>query len=147
MPVTVPVRESGPAEVPKAVLDQLIKGPTAEQRAQDLRSSVPESAQVDSVRVQDGIATVNFGSLGTIEGRGQRLAAAQIVFTLTELVGIEAVRFIVGGNPASVPLGNTDSSAPGDPVGRKDYPQLEEVLVATTTAVPEAPVSTPPPGK
>lgn len=150
VPVSVPIRDTGPQDLPKAVLEQLLKGPTPEQRAQDLRSSIPEGARVDSVLVnENGVATVNLSNLGTIEGPGQRLAAAEIVFTLTEIPSIASVRFVVDDKDASVPLGNSESSEPGEPIGRDAYTQLSEMLAAETTtaapAAPDAPGAIPPP--
>jgi len=141
--IEVPVPEMAPAALPKAMLDLLVKGPTTDQHAKDLRSFVPEDAQIESVTVADGIATVTINNLGSIEGGRQRLAAAQIVFTLTELPEVTGVRFIVNGKPGSVPLGNTESSAPGEIIGRDDYPKLSEALAATTPSTESSVPTTP----
>lgn len=140
VPIVVQVKDpENPADLPRAVLEQLVKAPTAEERERDLRSAIPDGTAIGGVTRDGGTVTVDLNNLGTVESQRQRLAAAQIVFTLTQLPGVESVRFLNKGQPATVPLdeGNSDQ---GQAVSRADYPKLLAALTegptTTTTAAP-----------
>jgi hypothetical protein len=138
VPVTVQVRETSAADLPRAIVEQLKSTPA--ERRDDVRSFIPEGTQIESVRVEDGVATVNFANLGTsIELRGQRLATAQIVFTLTQLPNVERVRFETRGQAANAPIGNNESSGPGEAISRGDYPDLLASLSDSETPTTEPP--------
>ena len=69
--------------VPEAALRSLADGPTDDETADGLTSEVP--ADAPEVSVEDGTATVR------PDGEPSRLAAAQLVHTLTGLPGIRRV--------------------------------------------------------
>jgi spore germination protein GerM len=149
-PVRTQVRNPPKAsEVPRAVIEQLLRLPTAEQQSLGLRSDIPSSVQVLSASLDPGgdVLTVDLSNLGKVEGPKQRLAAAQIVFSATELPGIRAVRFETDGQPTTIPLEDR-SSAVGQPITRDDFPKLKQALdggpaSTTTTAGAAVPVPLP----
>jgi spore germination protein GerM len=125
------VREDQLAPMPRSVrqveparlLAALLAGPSSDEEAQGVRSAVTPDGSVGSVRGEAGIVDVDLGTdfteLATAE---QRLALAQLVFTLTEAPTIEAVRFTLDGRPTSVPRG--DGTASDGPLRRIDYQQV-----------------------
>jgi hypothetical protein len=70
------------------VLDQLVRGPTADERELGLTTALPETARDFEVTIEDGVATVEFP--GTTEL--SREALAQLVFSQTAFPGVNAVR-------------------------------------------------------
>jgi spore germination protein GerM len=87
---------------------------------------VPSDVQVRSTELgDDGVLDLDLTNLGKVESALQRLAVAQIVFTLTQLVdpGIDAVRFSVDGTEVAVPIENGVAPA-GTPVTRDDEPSF-----------------------
>jgi len=143
-PVRTQVRvPANPADAPRAVIDQLLRLPTAEQKSLGLRSDIPSTVRVRSVTADpaSGVLTVDLSGLGQVEGPKQRLAAAQIVFTATELPGISAVRFEIDGEPATIPLDDRTSAA-SQPITRQDFPKLNQLLGGSTTSTTTAPTPT-----
>ena len=70
-----------------------------------------------------------------VAGGNQLLATAQVVFTVTEFPGVEAVRITADGSPVEVP---TDDGLTDEPVGRDDY--------ASVAAPVSPPLPSPPSG-
>jgi len=92
----------------------------------ELINAVPPGTQVLRVALSDdGVLDLDLTELDAVEGSLQRLAVAQILFTLTELVDprIQAVRFSVDGTPVAVPV-EMGTIAAGQPVRRSDDPDL-----------------------
>jgi hypothetical protein len=88
-----PVRrtiEAAADELPAAALRLLGEGPTADETDDGLASEV--SSDAPEVSVEEGTATVQ------LDGAPSRLAAAQVVHTLTALPGIRKV--VIGDGPA-----------------------------------------------
>lgn len=89
---------------PELVLRQLLAGPTAEEIADRVRNAVPLETELLSVSVSSGIADVNL-TAGFEKASAELLhllRVAQVVWTLTELPQIEAVRFRIHGAPQPV---------------------------------------------
>jgi spore germination protein GerM len=111
---------------------------------QRLTSRIPNGTVLRDVRRDGPTLTIDFDDF-SIEGTGQALAAAQVVWTATELVGIDDVVFTIDGKPVAVPLGEK-SSTPGEPLDRTDFARLNLGPVPTTTTVPpDPPASSPSP--
>ncbi len=88
-----PVRravDAGADELPEAALRSLGEGPSADETDNGLTSDV--SSDTPEVSVEGGTATVQ------LDGEPSRLAAAQLVHTLTALPGIRKV--VIGDGPA-----------------------------------------------
>jgi len=115
----IPVMRDSTAANAPSVLARLAQGPTDAETNDGLRSAlVPELAQI--VNDTSDLVTIDlneeFSSLAPTE---QRLALAQITYSLAQLPGIDEIRFLVGGQAASVPRG--DGSSTDRPVGPNDY--------------------------
>ncbi len=103
-----------------AALDALAAGPTRAEVLDGVRTALsPQSLTPDRPVTADAVVTVGVSREFTeVAGGNQLLAVAQVVFTVTEVPGVEAVRITADGSPVEVP---TDDGLTADPVGREDY--------------------------
>ena len=105
----------------RAALGELFNGPNPEELSDGLTSAISRSTQllgVDGPR--GGVVIVNLSDdLRSISGQGQRLALAQIVFTVTAAPEVEGVLFAFEGDLSEVPNGQGQLTA--DPLERSDF--------------------------
>ena len=108
----------------RAAIEQLLDGPTDEERAHDLRlgtigTKIPEGTRLLGIDIEDRIATVDLSgefASGDIEGDDREAWAfrlAQVTFTLTQFATVESVRFRVEGEPTTAIEGHE-----GTPIDR-----------------------------
>lgn len=111
-------REASPADPPN-VLALLAQGPSQSETDAGLRTAlVPNLAKI--VETDGDLITIDLdGEFSALAPTEQRLALAQITFAMTQLQAISRVRFLVAGQPASVPRG--DGSSTDAPVSPDDY--------------------------
>jgi hypothetical protein len=117
--VLAPVQRTTDAATTVAALDLLVEGPTRAEVGTGIRTALaPEVVGVEQP-FPDRVATVAVtrGFTG-LTGGNQLLAVAQVVWTLTDLPTVAAVRFTVDGAPVEVP---TDDGLTDLPVDRDDY--------------------------
>jgi hypothetical protein len=127
-----PVRrtiESTPA-VARAALTELLKGPTAGERADGLATAIPSGTALREISLSDGVATVDVD--GTFDDGGGSASmlgrVAQIVATLTRFPTIERVAFRIDGEPVQAVGGEGVVVDP--PVGRRAIEeQTPQILV------------------
>lgn len=108
---------------PRGALQQLLRGPTRQERAAGLTTALPSRAAATFHALRGPVAVVQLAAEfqdGTIPN--QVTALSQIVYTLTAIDGIERVRFLVNDRPVSVP--RADGSIAEQPVTRDDYAAL-----------------------
>ena len=119
----VPVRRKSDDSSARAVLDTLLAGPTAEERAQGLTTALPTIGGIDEVSVERGVAVVRLGPALLETGRTDQVQAfGQIVLTLVADPQIDAVRFEQGGESLLVPRG--DGALDGGSLSAVDYREL-----------------------
>lgn len=121
----------------------LIAGPTMAEAASDIRTALsPQPLAVAGYRDPGTVYVTATPALTRISGSNQLLALGQLVWTLTEVPGITAVRIVVEGRPIEVP---TDTGLSRAPVDREDYTSVSpaESSVAHGTAPPPAPPASP----
>ncbi len=116
-------RELSPVALEEPLL-ALFAGPTDEEAETGLNSALPaetEILNIDSNR--DGVLVLNLaeGTLEQIEGELQRSAIAQLVFTVTELEGVDWLWVQIENEPRALP---TDEGDLETPVGRQHYLSL-----------------------
>jgi spore germination protein GerM len=118
------VRRTDREPTPTTILRDLAHGFDDEVSGADLRTLVPPDTAIDRVTVEDGVATVSLGGRGAtrVATDRQALGIAQVVYTATELPGVDRVRFRVDGRAAEVPRG--DGTLTSHAVGRTDYPAV-----------------------
>jgi hypothetical protein len=138
-----PVTRTTDAATTVSALDLLVEGPTRAEVGTGIRTALaPEVVGVDQ-EFPDSGATVSVtrGFTG-LTGGNQLLAVAQVVWTLTDLPTVAAVRFTVDGAPVEVP---TDDGLTDLPVDRDDYrsvappqpaPSAEDDLTGTGNPAP-----------
>lgn len=106
---------------PLDVVEALAAGPDESEQASGITSHLPEDGGIESVTLTGGVATVEtLPSFATVPPERQRLALAQVVFTLSARPGVGKVSFAVDGQPVDVPVG--DGTLTSAPVSREDYP-------------------------
>ena len=113
-------------ELPRVVAEALIAASPAALGRADLVNALPSDVRVRSaVLGDDGVVDIDLTNLGNVESSLQRLAVAQLVYTLTDLTvpQVNGVRFSIDGEPVAVPLEGGVAAA-GTPVGRADEPTL-----------------------
>jgi hypothetical protein len=72
--------------VATAALEELFEGPTAdEERDLGLSSAIPDGVELDSIDIEDGVATVDLSE------ELDEPALAEIVYTVTQFPGVESV--------------------------------------------------------
>ena len=83
----------------RVVLEELIRGPQRE----ELRPTIPAGVKVLSVKIEEGIASVDFSQEMQIQhpggAAGEAMTINSIVNTLTEFAYIERVKMTVEGEP------------------------------------------------
>jgi sporulation and spore germination protein len=122
-------------------LAALVAGPTRSEVVDGLRTALsPQSLTPDRPVSTDDVVTIAVSREFTeVAGGNQLLATAQVVFTVTELPGVEAVRVTADGSPVEVP---TDEGLSAEPVGREDYASV----AAPDRSPTPSPTSPPPSG-
>lgn len=79
----------------------------------------------------DGLVTLDLsGEFLTVSRELQRLALAQVTFTVTGLPNVDRVLFKFDGNPAEVPGRGDELTA--EPLTRADFEQFDPAAVTTT---------------
>lgn len=120
-PVLVGVLRPVPSAVAQNALDQLLAGPPT-----GLASSVPPGTEFGDTSLQDETLTIELAGtdagLLSVAGDALTEAFAQIVWTVTRLSGVRAVRFVSGGEPVQVPRVGAEPTT--EPVDRDDYASL-----------------------
>lgn len=116
-------RELATPAGPIAAIEALVAGPTEEEASEGLASVIPAETVILSSGLTDGVLRVDLaeGALEQIEGELQRLAVAQLVYTATELPGIDWLWILIEGEPRALPTDEGDVEAP---VGRVHYASL-----------------------
>jgi spore germination protein GerM len=114
------VRSASEPPNPKTVGVALLTGPTQDEADVGMRSAIPSAAIRGFGRPVRSTVTVDITQPFTeVSGSEQKIALAQIVLTLTLLKGVKQVRFLLDGEPVSVPRSN--GTLTRAPVRRSDY--------------------------
>ena len=125
-------------------LAALVAGPTRGEVVDGLRTALsPQSLTPDRPVATDAVVTIGVSREFTeVAGGNQLLATAQVVFTVTELPGVEAVRITADGSPVEVP---TDEGLSAEPVSREDYASVAAPERSPTRSPSPTPSPTPSP--
>jgi spore germination protein GerM len=117
------VRDGRPAEITQELLDQLRIGPSEIEHRSGLGSAIPSGAGLRVTQVADRVATIDLAGAEQVQAPDRiPLAVAQIVFTVTSVPTVSAVRLLRDGVPVDAPRpGGTLTSAP---LTRQDYVSL-----------------------
>lgn len=108
---------------PGRVVAALLEGPTDPETASGLRSAIDPATRVTVSSPSPELAVVDLSAdFVAAPSAEQRLAIAQIVYTVTAIQGVRGVRFRIGGGPVDVPL--PDGTSTSEPVSRDAFPSL-----------------------
>jgi L,D-transpeptidase-like protein/sporulation and spore germination protein/putative peptidoglycan binding protein len=116
----VPVHRRG--STVRSAVSALLAGPSNAEAARQFRTQVPDGTRLRSVRVSNGVATIDLGE-GFAAGRNaETLSAriAQLVFTVTAVRRIRSVRVLISGG---IPLGLFPGIALSRPITREQAAQ------------------------
>jgi spore germination protein GerM len=125
-PVTVEVSEKTTiVSQAEAALEALIADqPASRPATASLTNVIPSTLHILGASLDGDVLELDLSHFDTsIVGGQQKLAFAEMVFTLTELNGIDAVKFSLAGQPAQAPVDSGASTA-GAAIRRRDYRQL-----------------------
>jgi germination protein M len=108
----------------KVAMEQLLAGPTAQDKGAKLDTAIPPGTTLHSVTITNGVATVDLS--GSFASGGGSLSmqgrVAQVVYTLTQFPTVKGVLFELDGQRVDV-LGG-EGVVVDEPVTRKDYRDL-----------------------
>jgi len=122
-------------EVAKAAMEELLKGPNAEEKEVGMFTTIPADTLFLGLAVNDKIATVDLSKEyesggGTLS---MSLRLAQVVYTLTQFPTIDAVQFKLDGEPVEVFGG--EGLILDHPVSRADYEELTPAIMVESPTV------------
>jgi len=104
-----------------AVLEQLLAGPTADERSAGYGTEIPPTTRLRNLTITDGVAVADFS--GDFESGGGTLGLtlrlAQVVCTLDQFPTVDGVRFALDGEVVDVFSG--DGLVIDEPVACSDY--------------------------
>lgn len=111
-----------------SVVRTLLEGPTEQERDDGLSTAIPaEWTLVEAtLTVETGVGTVDLDTGETsLTGDELRRAFAQLVLTITELEGVDSIRFLANGEPTEVPI--DDGTSEDGAVTVSDYRSLQPI--------------------
>ena len=128
-------RAMDPPVTAAGIIAALLDGVTEAEADAGLRSNIVAGTELLGVQgPDDGLVTVDLSSdFLTVSREAQRLALAQVVFTVTGLSNVDRVLFEFDGERAEVP-GRGDELT-NAPLTRADFAQFDPTAT-TTTIVP-----------
>ena len=117
---------------PTDVIEALLAGVTDAEADAGLRTNIPPGTELLGVDgPNEGLVTIDLsGEFLTVERELQRLALAQVVFTVTGLANVDRVLFEFDGEPAEVPGRNDELTS--EPLRRADFEQFDPRATTTT---------------
>jgi Sporulation and spore germination len=125
-PVSVEVAEKSTiVSQAEAALQALIAAqPATRPATATLTNVIPSATRILHASLDGDVLDLDLSRFDLqIVATQQKLAFAEMVFTLTELNGIDAVKFSLAGQPAQAPVDSGASTA-GAAIRRRDYRQL-----------------------
>lgn len=121
--------------VGRAAMEALLAGPGDVESEAGLTSAIPEGTELLDLVVEDGIATVDL-SAGFESGGGSLsiiARVAQVTFTLTQFPTVDAVRFMIEGQPVEA-LGG-EGLILSEPVDRSGFEDILPAIFVESPAV------------
>lgn len=123
------------AETPSAVVTALLAGANATERTKQFRSAIPADERLLSTRVAAGVLHIDLTApILEVSGPDLIQAVAQLVFTASEVEGVQRIALLVDGQPRRWPTG--DGSLQSTPLTVYDYPGLVASAQPAYPAVP-----------
>lgn len=118
--------------VGRAALTRLLEGPTPEERAAGVGTTIPAGTELIDLNIQDGVATVNMN--GTYDDGGgslsMRMRLAEVVYTITQFPSVQGVQFQLDGRTVDAFSGQ--GIILDRPQARADFEDLLPAIVVET---------------
>lgn len=123
------------AETRRELIEVLVAGPNDDELAAQYSTFIPPTTEVLGSRTQGQVITIDLsGGITELSGQNLAQAVAQIVYTASELEGVEAVQLRVDGEELAWPKANGETTS--DPLRIYDYPNLVVTAQPDFPAVP-----------
>ncbi len=120
------------------VISELFAGPNAEELVGQFRTALPTGLRLLSATRRGSVLRVDVSQeLGELSGEALVAAVAQIVFTASELDGVQSVKILIDGADQQWPAGNGELLSV--PLTIYDYPGL---VLSSQPAYPAIPTPT-----
>jgi len=117
------------------VIGELLAGPNAEEIVGQFRTALPAGLQLLSTTRRGGVLRVDVSKeLGELSGEALVAAVAQLVFTASELDGVQSVKILIDGADQQLPAGNGELQSL--PLTIFDYPGLVQSSQPAYPAIP-----------
>ncbi len=128
------------AESPEDLIKILFLGPNDDELAAQFSSNIPPGTELQDARAQGQFLILDLSEeITELTPQSLAPAIAQIVYTATELEGIEAVQLTVNGEELSWPTPSGETTT--DPLQIYDYPNVVQTAQPAYPAVPLTPDS------
>jgi hypothetical protein len=125
------------ADTRQRLIEVLLQGPNDEELNEQYSSVIPPLTRVLSSESVGNVLFVDLSSeITALSVQGLTQALAQIVYTASELDGVQAVQITVDGEPLLLPKGDGGSTT--EPLRTYDYPGFVETA---QPAYPEVPLN------
>ncbi len=122
-------------------ISALLAGPTSQEAFIGITTDIPAGTSIRQVKQTQGTLTVDLsGNFAFINGQSQIFAIAQIVYSLTQIPGINSLIFELNGVATDVPT--ESGTLVSGPVSRLDYFQLAQAPPTTASPPTQAPPTT-----
>lgn len=117
------------------LIEILFNGPNDEEAEQQYSTFIPPDLEVNSTQLQGTLLFIDVGpELTDLTGQSLSQALAQIVYTATELDGVDRVQVTVDGRRVSWPTPSGDATT--DPLSIYDYPGFVQTAQPAFPALP-----------
>lgn len=127
------------ATSPDELLTQLFEGPNAAERSAGLTTALPpDIALASPIRLEAGVMRIDLDSDLASAGSELPAAVAQIVFTASQLPGVERVQIWVNDGLRSWP--DASGAEQETPLSVYDFPDFAESYAPAYPVVPPPPV-------
>jgi len=124
--IQLPRRDTAAAQAEQLVLGLIALVPTESNSCNSAFSNfLPPDLQVLSVTLEERLLVLDLDNVAAVGSAAQRRYVAQIVFTVTGLPGIDAVRFKENGEDVGVAISGGTAEA-GQSVTRSDFPEFRD---------------------
>jgi len=115
------------------LIQAVAEGATVEEQELGLNSTIPQVPDlIISVEAQDNLLIIDLSDpFWELEASERRVAAAQMVFTSVEEVGIDSVEFRRNGEPRAIPEADGSISDEAADMTISDFPELDPTKQST----------------
>jgi spore germination protein GerM len=122
-------------ETAAGLLTALFAGPNADEMESQFRTALPAGIQLLSTSRRGAVLRVDISrDLLQLSGQVLMAAVAQIVFTASELDGVQSVKILIEGADQQWPAGNGELQS--DPLTVYDFPGLVQSSQPAYPAIP-----------